>query len=152
MKTLLCLLFALAVVAPGFSAGSDQPQLKARASTAKAEFEEHGSERHRWKKGQALPTSLAEAGLLPDATLVWSDLYLDGGTKGYLFKDSAGKFLAVCTGPGLQTKDHPKRIDAPVGSMLFIGGLHYAKEELEMVPVGSKAEAWLRKLLNEKKG
>lgn len=112
----------------------------------------HGSERHKWKKGQALPESLAEAGLLSDAVLVWSGLYLDGGTKGYLMKDSAGNFLALCTGPGLQTKDHPKRITAAMGSMLFIGGLHYTKEEVEMVPVPSKADAWLRKVIDEKKG
>jgi len=134
------------------SAVPDRPLFKAEARAAKAEFEKHGSERHKWKKGQALPESLAEAGLLLDATLVWSEMYLDGGTKGYLFKDSAGKFLAVCTGPGLQGKDHPKRIDAARGSRLFIGGLHYTKAEVEMVPVGSKSEAWLRKLLDEKKG
>ena len=147
MKTLLYFLTALVVITTAFSAVPDRPRFKTEASAAKAEFVEHGSERHKWKKGQAHPESLAEAGLLSDATLVWSDLYLDGGTKGYLYKDSAGRFLAVCTGPGLQTKDHPKRIDAPVGSRLFIGGLHYTKEEVEMVPAGSKAEAWLRKLL-----
>jgi len=145
-------LTALFVISSAFSAAPVPPAFKSGAAAAKADFEKHADERHKWKKGQPLPESLAEAGLLPDATLVWSDLYLDGGTKGYLFKDSAGKFLAVCTGPGLQTKDHPKRIDAPVGSRLFLGGLHYTKEEVEMVPAGSKAEAWLRKLLDEKMG
>ncbi|MCX6950869.1 MAG: hypothetical protein NTV51_01585 [Verrucomicrobia bacterium] len=149
--TFCCLSTAMAGAAsdqPRFGAVPAQSQFKADAR-AKAEFEEHGGERHKWKKGQALPESWAEAGLLPDATLVWSGLYLDGGTKGYLFRDSAGNFLALCTGPGLETKDHPKRIDAAMGSRLFLGGLHYAKESVAMVPPGGKAEAWLRKVLGE---
>jgi hypothetical protein len=144
--TFCCLSTAFAGAAP------DKPPFKPGSTEAKTEFERSGGERHKWKKGQAMPESLAEAGMLSDATLVWSDLYLDGGTKGYLLKDSAGTFLAVCTGPGLQTKDHPRRIDAAVGSRLFIGALHYTKEEGAMVPPGSKTEAWLRKLLGEKKG
>lgn len=152
MKTLIYVLTALAVVAPAVCGEADRSQLKASSSAAKAEFEKSGSDRHAWKKGQAHPESLAEAGLLSDAILVWDGLCFDGGTKGYLFRDSAGNFLAVCTGPGLQSKDHPRRIDAGVGSRLFLGVLHYSNDGAEMVPAGSKAEAWLNKLIEEKKG
>jgi hypothetical protein len=153
MKVISLTILALSCLSIAFSATApNKPPFKPASSEAKAEFEKSRSERHKWKKGQAFPETLAEAGLLSDITLVWTDLYLDGGTKGYLFKDSAGHFLAVCTGPGFQTKDHPRRIDAAVGSRLFIGGLHYTEEVAALVPAGSKTEAWLRKLLEEKKG
>lgn len=149
MKILLSIITAVAVWVSAFAADSDQS--RAKAAAAKVDFEKHG-ERHPWKKGRPLPESLAEAGLLPDAALVWSDLYKDGGTRGYLFRDSAGNFLAVCTGPGFQTQDHPKRIDGERGSRLFLGSLHYTAEGAEIVPAGGKTEAWLRKLLEKKQG
>jgi hypothetical protein len=137
MKTLLYLLVALAVATPGHADNSDR-------RTAKEKFVANSSELQKWKKGQPLPESLADAGLLADAIVVWSGLYSDGGTNGYLLRDSVGNFLAFCTGPGFQSKDHPKRIDAALGSRLFVGALHYARAEAEIVPVGSKTEEWLK--------
>lgn len=118
------------------------------AREAKAQFERHKNERHPWKKGTPPPRSFAEAGLLEDAKIVWSDLYLDGGTRGYLIMDSAGMFFAVCTGPGLQVADHPKRVDAPARSRLFVGGLHYT--DAEIVPAKGESENWLRTIISGK--
>ncbi|MEO7700691.1 MAG: hypothetical protein ABIZ04_15825 [Opitutus sp.] len=151
IKPLYFLAAVFAATTTVFCAVSDRPPFSTQARAAQDEFEQRGSEHHRWKKGQTFPESLAEVGLLPDATLVWSGLYKDGGTTGYLLEDSGGNFLAICTGPGFQTKDHPLRIDARLHSRLFIGGLHYTKKTAEMVPHGSKAEAWLRNLLEDKK-
>jgi hypothetical protein len=137
MKTLLYLLIALAVVTSGRANNSDR-------RSAKEKFVANSSELQKWKKGQPLPESLADAGLLDDAIVVWSGLYSDGGTNGYLLRDSARNSLAFCTGPGFQSKDHPKRIDAALGSRLFVGALHYARAEAEIVPVGSKTEEWLK--------
>jgi hypothetical protein len=137
MKTLLYLLVALAAATPGHADNSD-------LRTAKEKFVANSSELQKWKKGQPLPESLADAGLLADAIVVWSGLYADGGTNGYLLRDSVGNSLAFCTGPGFQSKDHPKRIDAALGSRLFVGALHYARAEAEIVPVGSKTEEWLK--------
>lgn len=82
MKTLVCFLTTLAVFVPSICVGAERVQSKAEARAAKAEFEKSGSDRHAWKKGQAHPESLAEAGRLSDAILVWDGLYFDGGTKG----------------------------------------------------------------------
>jgi hypothetical protein len=137
MKTPLYLFVALAAVTSGHADNSDR-------RTAKEKFVANSSELQKWKKGQPLPESLDDAGLLADAIVAWSGSYLDGGTNGYLLRDSAGNFLAFCTGPGLQSKDLPNRIDAATGSRLFVGALHYTRAEAEIVPAGSKTEEWLK--------
>lgn len=155
-KALLALLLVTIAVAPVANAqgpASPAPRkfVGGASEKEKAEFERIGGERHKWKKGLPLPASLSDAGLLSDATVVWTALYLDGATKGYLFKDSTGNYLAVCTGPGLQAKDHPQRIDAPVNSRVFIGALHYTGKEAQMVDAGSKCEAFLSALISQTK-
>jgi hypothetical protein len=116
---------------------------------ARAEFEKSGAAHHKWKKGMPLPTSLQEVGLLPDVKRVWSGRYLDGGTVGYLFRDSHGGYLALCTGPGIQSKGNPQRIDAAIGSRLFIGALHYRNKEAQMVDPGSASARFLWTLISE---
>jgi len=131
-----------------FSISSQAAAAAARGSGGseyKARFEQGKGTLQPWKQGTTPPKTFAEAGLLNDATIVWTGLYFDGGTRGYLLMDSAGKFFAFCTAPGLQSKENPKRIDAPAHSRLFIGGLHYSSAE--MVAPGSDTEVWLRSLL-----
>lgn len=91
-------------------------------------------------------------GMRDDAKLVWTEMYLDGGTRGYLFKDSSGRYFAFCTGPGFQTKNHPKRIDAAVGSRFFVFALHYTDQRARLVEAGSACEAFLKSLIAQSKG
>lgn len=114
----------------------------------KQSFVRGRAEHHRWKRGMPFPTELGNLGLKPDAILVCNDAYFDGGTRGFLLRDSEGKYLALATGPGLQTKDLPGRIDAEINSLIFIGALHYLDPEAEMVPPNSASEAFLVELLN----
>jgi hypothetical protein len=118
------------------------------ASAHVALFRAEGETRQKWRKGMPLPASLREAGLSGEVRLVWSDIYLDGGTRGYLICDSQGSYLALCTGPGLQTSDHPRRIDAPVASRLFMGAIHYTHENAQLVVPDSESERFLCALLN----
>jgi hypothetical protein len=117
----------------------------------RAEFLKSGKEHHKWIKGMPLPESLKDAGLLDDAELVWAGLYFDGGSRGFLVKDSAGNYLAFCTGPGFQAPDNPRPIDAKPVSRFFIGGLHYTHEAAQLVEAGSECEQLLQKLSEPKK-
>jgi hypothetical protein len=152
MKKSILILVALTSALLGATVHSAPAGSVVTPRDEKVAFEKHRDEHHKWKKGDPAPESYVDAGLLSDVALVWSGRSLDGGTVGYLFKDSTGALLAVCSGPGLQTKDHPRRIDAPIGSRLFVGGLHYTDASVEIVPASSKAETWLRSLIREKKG
>jgi len=117
----------------------------------RAEFLDSGKEHHKWIKGMPQPETLEGAGLLDDAELVWAGHYFDGGTRGFLVKDSAGNYLAFCTGPGFQTPDNPRRIEAKPGSGFFIGTLHYTHDSAQPVQAGSKCEQLLKKLSEVKK-
>ena len=116
------------------------------AQNDRAEFQLYRDKLQKWKEGMPAPTSLKEAGLLDDAKVVWTGSYLDGGTRGYLLKDSAGNYFAFCTGPGFQTKESRPWIDAPVGSRILIGALHYTRDGAVLVEKGSKCEDFLRGL------
>ena len=152
MKSLLSIacLFIATLSAPTSVAANWPPPnstFTAQARKEHAQFKAHRDEHHPWRKNMPMPTTLAEAGLTEDVKLVWTDSYLDGGTRGFLFKDPAGNYLAVCTGPGLQTKDLPNRIDAPVGSLLFIGGLHHLDPRAQLIEPDSSCEMMIRSLL-----
>ena len=114
-----------------------------RENHEKAEFLRH-ADRHPWVAGMPAPTSFKEAGLLDDAKIVWMGFYFDGGTRGYLLKDSAGNYFAFCTGPGGQTKTSKHWIDAPLGSRILIGALHYTHDGAQLVDAGSKSEEFLK--------
>jgi hypothetical protein len=111
-------------------------------------FKAEGATAQKWHKDLPAPTTLEEVGLRADAVLVWSASYLDGGTRGYLVQDSEGHMLALCTGPGFQTKSLASRIDAARGSRLFIGAIHYTDPGAQMIPANSYSEAFLCALLN----
>ena len=121
------------------------------SSREKANYQEWIRIEQNYPKTQS-PTSFSDLNMKADAKLVWSDIYLDGGTKGFLFKDSEGNYLAFATGPGLQSKDHPKRIDSPTGSRLFVFALHYSDEEAILVETGSPCEVFLKSLIKKGEG
>lgn len=139
--------FASAQPASERSAENSPRTIDTRADEL-AQFKSDPVGQHPWKRSMPLPDTLQDAGLNPDASLVWTDSYLDGGTKGYLFKDSDGNYLAVCTGPGLQSKDFPNLIDAPVGSCLFIGALRNTDPKAQIVRSGSMCEEMLKALIS----
>ena len=109
-------------------------------------FEKTRHLHHKWSKSSPPPENYKEAGILEDAVLVSHGFHLDGGTIGYLLKDSKGNYFALCTGPGLQSEDHPSRIDAPIGSRMFVGALHYASPEARIVEARSDSDRFLKKL------
>ena len=112
---------------------------------AREAYDEASPENKALSKGKALPTSWSEAGLREDATLVFSDPYLDGGTIAYFFKDSAGRYFVFCQESAMRAQ--------PTGQIpadkirFFTGAPHPSKPEAVEVPLGSAADRFLIKVL-----
>ncbi|MFT3867846.1 MAG: hypothetical protein QM715_05050 [Nibricoccus sp.] len=103
---------------------------------------------HPWKPTQPLPTTLAEAGLGEDASLVVSMIYLDGGSRVFALKDGAGRYLLFCTTkPQMQT-EYDK--GSAFEEKFYVGAAHWADAGGAVVPRGSKAEEFLLKVARGK--
>jgi len=153
-----CLLFAHTSFAEASqNRGNDKDERRKAAKKfldpALATFEELRAKGRTWLPGMPMPETLEQAGLGADWHVAWTDMYFDGGTRGFLIVSGEDRFLAFCTGPGLE---HPPGRTlgepAPVGSRLFIGATHYTHKEARPVPAGSAAEAFLRSLMAKKSG
>ena len=157
MKTLPAVLLAIATTLtafPGsFSSKAERAEslrLRKEQQAERAEYLRSKNEHHEWVKGMPFPASLKEAGFLGDAKLVWTGFYFDGGSRGYLIKDSTGNYLAFCTDPGLQFQKDSRNVNR-VKPRFYIGGLHYTHEVVELVEPGSKCEQFLKTLARELK-
>jgi len=131
--------------------GGDDEEILETAKRLRDSVERKTHERifklhHKWIKSNPPPKNFEEIGILRDAILVIRAFYLDGGTRGYLLKDSEGNYFAFCSGPGFQSEDHPAKIDSPVGSRIFAGALHYANPEARIIESQSDSERFLKRL------
>lgn len=74
--------------------------IQAEASEPLQEFLTDPVNRQPWVAGNcALPETLADLGLNEPIRLVWTEVYFDGGSRGFLLEDSSGMFFACSTTP-----------------------------------------------------
>jgi hypothetical protein len=157
MRILPAVLFAIVTTLTAFpdrfqpkAERAESLRLRNESLAEKTRYLQSRNELHERPKGPPFPTTLTEAGLLDDAAVVWSGFSLDGGSRGYLIKDSAGNYLAFCTDPGLQIQKDVRKV-IRVKPRFYVGGLHYTHEGVKVVEPGSKCEQFLKTLARERK-
>lgn len=96
---------------------------------------------HPWTKSQPLPGTLADSGLRPDARVVHTALYLDGGSRFFVLQDSAGACLFFCTSKPYSQAKHGG--DTGWQELFLLGATHYLDPAGVPVPRGSPTETLL---------
>lgn len=102
--------------------------------------------RHPWTKQQPLPRTLADCGLRPDAKVVRATLYLDGGSRFFALRDSAGACLFFCTSKPYSQAKHDGETDWQ--EFFILGATNYRDPVGVPVPRGSPTELLLLKAVN----
>ncbi len=98
---------------------------------------------HPWKPGGVMPDNFEAAGLASPVTLVACDIYLDGGSRFYLFRGSNDKFLVICTDAGSYYDSRAKKSVEVRRPRLFLGTFHFSEKPRAELPEGSKTERFL---------
>lgn len=101
--------------------------------------------KHPWTKDQPLPSSFAECGLESDAKLVFTDIYLDGGSRSFALRDRKGAYLIFCTTRPLGQSRSDGTVDW--SEFFVIGVKHYTDKAGVLVPRGSPTEQMLLKAI-----
>lgn len=102
-----------------------------------------------WKPGKRLPESFMDAGLTPPVRLVADEMYLDGGSKYYLFEGSNGQYLVVCTDSPMRSDPKTRKFMELEVLHLYLGAFHFSENPKLQVPTGSKTERFLLDAIND---
>jgi len=111
---------------------------KVDPKTVKADFDLL----HPWKQDLPLPKAFEDAGLTRPVALVSASLYLDGGSRSYVFQGANGKFLVFCTDTKFYAGKDGKseNVTAP---RIFLGTFHFTQKPRTVVPADSDTERFL---------
>jgi hypothetical protein len=145
MKLLLLAALAAATLTAGFAATRIQTSL-VLPPRDQVSLEILKQLPHPWTKSQPLPVTLADSGLLPDARVVHTAFYLDGGSRFFALRDSAGACLFFCTSKPYSQAKHDG--DTDWQQHFILGATNYRDSAGVPVPRGSPTELLLLKAVN----
>jgi hypothetical protein len=141
MKTVVALLL---FAAPAFAATWDQlPLVSFLHDVDIRSVENDFAVLHPWKATDPLPTSFGAAGLTQPVRLVACDIYLDGGSRYYLFRGANSRYLVVCTDPGSFGAPDSKKVIPVDKPRLFLGASHFSDKNKVLIPYDSECERFL---------
>ena len=141
MKRLFPLLF---LCGSAFSATWDQLPLAVGLHGADPKIVQSGiGKSHPWKPGDALPASFKDAGLDAPVKLVACDIYLDGGSRYYIFRGSNDRFLLLCTDSGMSFSPETKKVSKVEQPRVYLAAAHFGSKSKVEVPADSATEQFL---------
>lgn len=112
-----------------------EEQLRAR------DYEAAPADRKTWARNRPLPRSWADAGMRADAELMFTRGYLDGGSTGYFFKDSGGRYFVFGASTPIGAGSDNQVVQ--VERVFCIGAPHASDPAAVAVPVGSETDRFL---------
>lgn len=138
------LLFSTFISGSAFAATWDQLPFAGGVHDIDPKVVEQGVGRsHPWQPGDTLPANFKDAGLTPPVKLVACDIYLDGGSRFYIFRGANDKFLMFCTDSGLSYSAETKKTSPVAKPKLYLAASHSSSKRKMEIPVGSATEQFL---------